>query len=69
MWWHATLNLDDYTAFVSTFTQEHLFASNWEVCGQDRLFDGCNTKDLQKGGTLWSPSMNPPVDVLAVCEL
>jgi hypothetical protein len=28
MWWHATLNLDDYTAFVSTFTQEHLFASN-----------------------------------------
>ncbi|KAL3922211.1 MAG: hypothetical protein SGILL_002327 [Bacillariaceae sp.] len=25
MWWHATLNMDDYTAFVSTFTQEHLF--------------------------------------------
>ncbi|CAJ1937884.1 unnamed protein product [Cylindrotheca closterium] len=25
MWWHATINLDDYTAFVSTFTQEHLF--------------------------------------------
>lgn len=24
-WWHATINLDDYTAFVSTFTQEHLF--------------------------------------------
>ena len=28
MWWHATLNLDEYTAFVSTFTQEHLFASD-----------------------------------------
>ena len=28
MAWHATLNMDDYTAFVSTFTQEHLFASN-----------------------------------------
>ena len=25
MWWHATINLDVYTAFVSTFTQEHLF--------------------------------------------
>jgi ribosomal protein L16 Arg81 hydroxylase len=25
MWWHATVNVDDYTAFVSTFTQEHLF--------------------------------------------
>jgi hypothetical protein len=24
-WWHATINLDPYTAFVSTFTQEHLF--------------------------------------------
>ena len=22
-WWHATINLDRYTAFVSTFTQEH----------------------------------------------
>jgi Cupin-like domain len=28
MWWHATINLDDYTAFISTFTQEHLFAKN-----------------------------------------
>jgi len=26
MWWHATINIDDYTAFVSTFTQEHVFA-------------------------------------------
>jgi hypothetical protein len=26
MWWHATINLDPYTAFVSTFTQEHTFA-------------------------------------------
>ncbi|KAG7363605.1 cupin-like domain containing protein [Nitzschia inconspicua] len=25
MWWHATINLDDYTAFISTFTQEHLY--------------------------------------------
>lgn len=25
MWYHATINLDSYTAFVSTFTQEHLF--------------------------------------------
>lgn len=25
MWYHATINLDPYTAFVSTFTQEHLF--------------------------------------------
>ena len=25
MWYHATINLDAYTAFVSTFTQEHLF--------------------------------------------
>lgn len=24
-WHHATINLDVYTAFVSTFTQEHLF--------------------------------------------
>jgi Cupin-like domain len=23
-WWHATINLDRYTAFVSTFTTEHL---------------------------------------------
>jgi hypothetical protein len=28
MWWHATINLDAYTAFVSTFTQEHLFLKN-----------------------------------------
>jgi hypothetical protein len=27
MWWHATINLDPYTAFVSTFTQEHAFAA------------------------------------------
>jgi dipeptidase E len=25
MWWHATINLDDYTAFISTFVQEHLY--------------------------------------------
>lgn len=25
MWFHATINLDPYTVFVSTFTQEHLF--------------------------------------------
>ncbi len=25
MWWHATINVDSNTAFVSTFTQEHLF--------------------------------------------
>ena len=25
MWYHATINLDLYTAFVSTFTQEHLY--------------------------------------------
>lgn len=24
-WYHATINLDPYTAFVSTFTQEHLY--------------------------------------------
>mmetsp|Transcript_29650 Transcript_29650/g.71741 ORF Transcript_29650/g.71741 Transcript_29650/m.71741 type:complete len:512 (-) Transcript_29650:66-1601(-) len=24
MWWHATINLDEYTAFISTFTQDHL---------------------------------------------
>lgn len=23
MWWHATINLDEYTSFVSTFTTEH----------------------------------------------
>jgi quercetin dioxygenase-like cupin family protein len=22
-YWHATINIDPYTAFVSTFTQEH----------------------------------------------
>ena len=22
-WWHATINLDPYTAFISTFTTEH----------------------------------------------
>jgi hypothetical protein len=22
-WWHATINLDPYTAFLSTFTTEH----------------------------------------------
>lgn len=27
MWWHATINLDEYTAFISTFTQEHLFVA------------------------------------------
>eukprot|EP00934_Nitzschia_sp_Nitz4_P009289 Nitzschia sp. Nitz4//scaffold60_size111251//78247//79113//NITZ4_004157-RA/size111251-snap-gene-0.196-mRNA-1//-1//CDS//3329555594//9279//frame0 len=25
MWYHAIINLDPYTVFVSTFTQEHLF--------------------------------------------
>ena len=25
MWWHATINIDDYTAFVSTFVQDHLY--------------------------------------------
>mmetsp|Transcript_31302 Transcript_31302/g.52192 ORF Transcript_31302/g.52192 Transcript_31302/m.52192 type:complete len:304 (+) Transcript_31302:8-919(+) len=25
-WWHATINLDSYTAFISSFVQEHLFA-------------------------------------------
>lgn len=25
-WYHATLNLDDYNVFVSTFVQEHLFS-------------------------------------------
>ena len=28
MWYHATINLDPYTAFVSTFTQEHLFVQS-----------------------------------------
>ena len=28
MWYHATINLDPYTAFVSTFTQEHLFVDS-----------------------------------------
>jgi dipeptidase E len=27
MWWHATINLDDYTAFISTFVQEHLYVN------------------------------------------
>lgn len=31
MWWHATVNIDDYTAFVSTFTQEHIFAERSET--------------------------------------
>lgn len=31
MWWHATINVDDYTAFVSTFTQEHLFLDRSET--------------------------------------
>ena len=31
MWWHATINLDAYTAFVSTFTQEHLLFRNNRV--------------------------------------
>jgi hypothetical protein len=25
-WWHATINLDPYTAFISTFTTEHNLA-------------------------------------------
>lgn len=29
MWWHATINLDPYSAFVSTFTQEHLFTKDF----------------------------------------
>jgi len=33
MWWHATINIDDYTAFVSTFTQEHLFVQRSETKG------------------------------------
>ena len=28
-WYHATINLDPYTAFVSSFTQEHLFVESW----------------------------------------
>ena len=28
MYWHATINLDPFTAFVSTFTQEHLFVND-----------------------------------------
>jgi hypothetical protein len=35
MWWHATINVDDYTAFISTFTQEHLFTKKYE--GKDRM--------------------------------
>jgi hypothetical protein len=30
MWWHATINIDDYTAFISTFTQEHLFTKRYK---------------------------------------
>lgn len=30
MWYHCTINLDPYTAFVSTFTQEHLFVEEEE---------------------------------------
>ena len=26
-WWHATLNLRDYNAFISSFTLEHLHAA------------------------------------------
>lgn len=33
MWWHATINLDPYTAFVSTFTQEHLFVESSKTHG------------------------------------
>jgi ribosomal protein L16 Arg81 hydroxylase len=27
-WWHATINLDPYTVFVSTFTTEHDIGTN-----------------------------------------
>jgi hypothetical protein len=30
MWFHATINLDPYTAFVSTFTQEHMYVDSRE---------------------------------------
>ena len=30
-YWHATINLDPYTAFVSTFTQEHQLALSDEL--------------------------------------
>jgi oxalate decarboxylase/phosphoglucose isomerase-like protein (cupin superfamily) len=30
-WWHATINLDPYTAFVSTFTTEHNIDLNDEL--------------------------------------
>jgi len=36
MWWHATINIDDYTAFVSTFTQEHVFAEKFKTKGSWR---------------------------------
>lgn len=35
MWWHATLNLDGYNAFVSTFTQEHRGATRNSSAGSD----------------------------------
>jgi ribosomal protein L16 Arg81 hydroxylase len=27
MFWHATINLDNYTAFISAFVQEHLYVA------------------------------------------
>jgi len=39
-WWHATINLDPYTAFISTFTTEHTAVVN---DGDDDLFSSVTT--------------------------
>lgn len=33
-WWHATINLDRYTAFISTFTTEHNYEAASDVAKQ-----------------------------------
>jgi len=47
-WWHATINLDPYTAFISTFTTEH----NVEDEGDDEDDDGDLLRPLRQSDEL-----------------
>ena len=43
-WWHATINLDPYTVFVSTFTTEHTISSSTTDDDNNHYYDEKNTE-------------------------
>jgi len=46
MWWHATINIDDYTAFVSTFVQDHLYVERQQEKQRKQQQQQQNTADI-----------------------